>query len=219
MELEIETLFHVSVTVSALVGLLLLLSWQLGRDYRALGWWGASFVLIAVGLLLLGLRGGIHHVLSIAIANGIIAIGAAMLWSGARVFDGRKAPLIAGLAGAVIWWIACLIPSFFGDINARTILISLILGIYNLLAAYELSRDRGEANHTWRRLATVLLGIHGLLFFVRIIFVLSSPLEEGLPGATSDWYLVLHYEVILYVVALGYVFLALAASRRQRATA
>ena len=216
MELEIETLFHVSVTVSALVGLLLLIAWQESRDHRALGWWGGSFLLIAIGLLLLGLRGGIHHVPSIAISNGLIAIGSAMLWGGARVYEGRKAPLIAGVAGAVIWWIACLIPSFYGDINARTILISLILGVYNLLAAYELSGNRGKVDQTWRWLATALLGIHGLLFFARIIFVLSSPLEEGLPGATSDWYLVLHYEVILYVVALGYVFLALS-HRGQRA--
>ena len=215
MKLEIETLFHVSVTVSALVGLLLLLAWREASDRRELGWWGAAFLLIAAGLLLLGLRGGIHHVLSIALANGIVALGAAMLWAGARAHRGRRPPLVAGVAGTIVWWIVCLIPGFYGDINARTILISAILGIYNLLAAYELSGDRGKGEGLWRWLAMILLGIHGLLFFVRIVFVLAAPLEEGLPGATSGWYLVLHYEVILYVIALGYVFLALSSGPRR----
>jgi hypothetical protein len=212
MTIEINTLYHVSVTVSALLGVLLLYSWWLTRQVQALAWWSVGFFLVAVGLGLLAARGGIHHIASIAIANAVVFLGAACFWTGARAFEGRR-PYLAGLAlGSLIWLVLCAIPAFYGSINARTLVASAILGVYALLAAYELWAGRAVPLLTrWPSIA--LLTFHGALFFVRDALVVMAPLEEGLPGATSVWFVLLHYEVILYEIALAFCFLAMAKER------
>lgn len=212
MTIEINTLFHVSVTVSALLGILLLYHWRTIPGVPALGWWGAGFLLVSIGLGLLAARGAVHHVLSIAVANAVIFLGAAFFWTGARVFDGRR-PYLAGLiVGSLVWSILCAIPTFYGSINARTLVASTTLGIYTLLAAYELWRGRAVPLLT-RWVTIALLTFHGALFFVRDALVLLAPLDEGLPGASSVWFVVLHYEVILYEIALAFCFFAMAKER------
>lgn len=218
MTIEVNTLYHLSVTISLLLGVLLLYSWRFGRTGPAIGYWGAGMFLVGVGFGLLGARGAVHHALSIAIANAVMLIAVALFWTGARVFDGRR-PHIAGLvAGAVIWLVACMVPAFYASINARTMLVSALLGGYTLAAAYELWRGQDMPLPT-RWPAIVLMGFHGLLFFARVALVATAPLDEGLPGASSAWYVVLHYEVILYEIALAFSFLAMAKERPARVIA
>ena len=213
VNIEVNTLYHVSVTVSALLGILLLYNWRFSRGVPAVAWWGAGMFFIAVGLALVAARGAIHPVLSIAAANAVILIGAALLWTGIRIFDGRKPHLIGLFGGPAIWLAACLIPAFYGSINARTILGSAILGIYTLTAAYDLWQGRAVPLLT-RWSAIGLLAFHGVLFFVRIVLVTFAPLDEGLlPGATSVWFMMLHYEVVLYEIALAFQLFAMAKER------
>ena len=217
MELEIKTLYQVSISVGVLIGLLFLIVWLQHRAVTALAWWGGAMVLVGVGLALIGLRGAIHHVQSIAIGNAVIAVAVAAIWTGARVLERRSVHWVGLFAGAVIWLAACLVPSFYGSINARTILISAILGAYTLLTAYEFWQRRG----VWlvsRQFAVAILIVHGLLFLLRIVFILASPMQEVLPGSQSGWYLFLVYETILYKIALGFALLAMAKDGATRRT-
>ena len=212
MTIEINTLFHLSVTVSVLLGLLLLYGWWISRTVPALAWWGAGMLLIGVGLALVAARLSIHHILSIALANATIFVGAGLIWTGCRVFDNRKLFWPVLVAGPAIWLVACLVPAFYGSINARAICAFTILGIYTLTGAYELWKGRALPLLT-RWPTIVLLAVHGALFFVRIALVLMAPLQEGLPGQTSLWFVVLLYEVILYEIALSFSFFAMAKER------
>ena len=221
MQLEIKTLYLVSISVGVLIGLLLLAAWLQQRAVKALAWWGGAMVLVGVGLALIGARGMIHHVHSIAIGNALIALVVAAIWTGARVLERRSVHWVGLFAGAVIWLAACLIPAFYASINARTILISAILGVYTLLTAYEFWQRRGA----WlvsRQLAVALLVAHGALFLLRIPFTLVSPMQEALPGSFGGWYLFLVYETILYKIALGFALFAMAkdgAARRVQTAA
>jgi len=202
----------VSVTVSLLLGLLLLYNWWLHRDAPALGWWGAGFLLVGAGLGLLAARGAMHDLLSIMAANAVLFLGTAFWWTGARVFDGRKPHLALMGTGSVLWIVLYFIPAFYEAINTRVIVASSILGIYTLLTAFELWR--GRAVPLLARLpAVALLTFHGALFFVRIAFTLLAPLDEGLPGAGGGWFVVLHYEIILYEIALAFSLFAMAKER------
>jgi hypothetical protein len=212
MSVEINTLYHVSITVSLLLGLLLLYSWWLNRNVRALAWWGAGFALIGVGLALLAARGALHDLLSIMVANAALFLGAACFWTGARVFDGGKPHPALMAAGPVLWVVLYFIPAFYEAINTRVVVASSTLAVYTLLAAYELWRGRAVPLLT-RWPAIALLTFHGALFLVRIALTLLAPLEEGLPGATGGWFVFLHYEIILYEIALAFSFLAIAKER------
>jgi hypothetical protein len=160
----------------------------------------------------------IHHVQSIAIGNAVIAVAVAAIWTGARVLERRSVHWVGLFTGAVIWLAACLVPSFYGSINARTVLISAILGAYTLLTAYEFWQRRG----VWL-LAPVRRRAAGgarraLLLRMPL---LASPMR-GAAGLFGGWYLFLVYETILYKIALGFALLAMAkdgATRRPQPVA
>jgi hypothetical protein len=103
-------------------------------------------------------------------------------------------------------------PAFYGSITARTILISTILGVYTLLLAYELwSGSRQPTFVRW--VAVLLIAIEGAQFLLRDVFAALTPLEEALPGSSSGWYILLMYETIIYMIALGFLLLALAGEK------
>jgi hypothetical protein len=84
-----------------------------------------------------------------------------------------------------------------------------------LLTAYEFWQRRGA----WllsRQFAVALLVAHGVLFMLRIAFILVSPMGEALPGSLGGWYLFLVYETILYNIALGFALLAMAKDSSAR---
>lgn len=212
MSIEINTLYHLSVAISVLLGVLLFYGWAISRTLPALAWWGAGLVLVGVGLGLIAARNSVPPVLSIAIANAILFLGAGLVWTGTRIFDNRKLFWPALAAGPVIWLVACLVPAFYGSINFRAMGAFTVLGVYTLSGGYELWKGRGLPLVT-RWLAIALLSFHGALYFVRVALVLTSPLQEGLPGTTSTWFVLLLYEVILYEIALAFAFFAMAKER------
>ena len=71
MALDLPTLFIITVFVSAVAGLMLLLSWLQNRNVQALALWGAAFVMGSVGVALVFVRREIPDFWSIAIANAV----------------------------------------------------------------------------------------------------------------------------------------------------
>jgi hypothetical protein len=213
MTIDIDTLYHLSIAVSLLLGCLLLYGWFISPKVPALGWWGFGMLLIGVGFGLIAGRGTINDALSIVVANTLILLGAGFVWTGTRVFDNRAPFLPALFAGPMIWAAACAVPSFYGSINARATVVFALLGVYTFSGAVELWKGRALPLLT-RWPTIMLLGFHGLLFFVRLAFILVQPLEEGqLPGRSSFWFVILLYEVILYEIALAFSFFAMAKER------
>ena len=212
MGIDVHTLYYLSATISVLLGLLLIYSWRFSRSVPALGLWGAGMALIGVGLALIAARGLIHDILSIVVANAVISLAAAVIWSGTRVFDGNKVPRLAVVAGPVVWIAACAVPAFYASINARAILTFSILATYTFAGAFELWRGRALPLVT-RWPAIVLLAFHGFLQLVRIALVVVAPLQEGLPGATSGWFAAILFEAVLYEIALAFAFFAMARER------
>jgi hypothetical protein len=123
MALEIKTLYLVSISVGVLIGLLLLIAWLQQRSLTALAWWGGAMVLVGVGLALIGARGLIHHVHSIAIGNALIALAVAAIWTDSAcraqsvlVRTVRRPYLARGLPGPILLWLdQCAHDPDFGD--------------------------------------------------------------------------------------------------------
>jgi hypothetical protein len=214
--IELKTLYLVSVCVTALLGFLLLFVWSQHPTLEALWWWAAAEFALAVGLGLLGLRETIHHVPSIALANAVIALSAALFWTGARVLERRKPDYRWLFAGSVIWLIACLIPQFYGSINARTELMAVILAVYTWLLAWELWKTRRERDKI--RLALIaIVAIQGALFLARVPAVIWAPVPDALPGVGSAWYTLHQFEIVLYKIAIAVLFIVLAVGRKPAA--
>ena len=117
---------------------------------------------------------------SIQAANGLMLLGYGLLWTGARVFEGRRPVPLSIVAGTLIWIAACQFDAFRQSVPARVVLASTLIGIYSLAFVYELWRGRHDGLVSrWPVMAIAL--IHMFMFPVRAPYVLSLPfpLEQG----------------------------------------
>lgn len=181
---------------------LLLLSWAQRRDLAPLGLWGMAFALGAAGTILIATRGQIPDYLSIIVANGLIAAGYGAVWSGARLFDGRRPLVGAALAGVAVWLLAMLIPAIYQNPPARSVVMVSIGIVYSLATVTELWRSRDDGLPS-RWPAIILLIAHALALPSRIPLV-----AQGLGVAHADINLLVFvtFEAMLLAMAGAYLF-------------
>jgi diguanylate cyclase (GGDEF)-like protein len=214
MNLDINTLFLVTIYVEAILGLLLLFAWVQNTQITAVAWWGCAHLLRAGSVVLFGMYGNVSEAISIDLANAILLLSFAITWTGARVFDGRPALPMYVVAGPVAWLIVAHLPSF-ADIQLRVLVASGIVTTYTWLAAYEFWRGRNEPLVS-RWPAIFMLFAHGSLFLLR------TPLADVLPWSPTNtdvfdsvWLTVLSFEALLFTIAIAFIFLAMAKERTE----
>src|SRR5258707_14365882 len=106
-DLDVNTLFMVTMHIEIMLGLLLFFAWAQNFSKRALAWWGSAHLMRATSILLLGLYGTVPDSLSIDFANAVLFGSFALTWCGARVFDRRKPEPADALRGGAGWLLAC----------------------------------------------------------------------------------------------------------------
>src|SRR6202030_41849 len=90
MNLDVNTLFLVTIYVEAILGLLLLFAWVQNTAIYAVAWWGFAYLLRAASIMLFGKYGSVSDLISIDLANAILFTAFAVTWTGARVVDHRQ---------------------------------------------------------------------------------------------------------------------------------
>jgi diguanylate cyclase (GGDEF)-like protein len=214
MNLDVNTLFLVTIYVEAILGLLLLFAWVQNSSIRAVAWWGFAHLLRASSIMLFGMYGSVPDIISIDLANAILFTAFAFTWTGARIFDGRKVSPIGLVAGAAIWLIACRFPVIASAWDVRFLLSSGIVTTYTWLTAYEFWRGRSEPLVS-RWPAIFMLFAHGALFLLR------TPLGSMLPWSPTNqvfesvWLTVLSFEALLFTIAIAFILLAMAKERTE----
>jgi hypothetical protein len=136
MNLDVNTLFMVTIYVEAILGLLLLFAWAQNTQISAVAWWGFAHLLRAGSVTLFGMYGNVSDAITIDLANAVLLLSFAITWSGARVFDGRPPLPMYIAAGPIAWVIVAHLPSFSGDLATRLLLSSGIITCYIWLTAY-----------------------------------------------------------------------------------
>jgi diguanylate cyclase (GGDEF)-like protein len=214
MNLDVNTLFMVTIYVEAILGLLLLFAWVQNSSIHAVAWWGFADLMRAGSVVLFGLYGSIPDVISIDLANAILFCSFAMTWTGARLFDGRKPLPLGFIAGAVLWLVVCRLPGVMEMTDLRILLSSGIVAAYTWLTAYEFWRGRSEPLVS-RWPAIFMLFAHGALFLLR------TPLSRMLPWSPTNevfgsvWLTVLSFEALLFTIAIAFILLAMAKERTE----
>ncbi|MGZ8295529.1 MAG: hypothetical protein ACXWVG_21060, partial [Telluria sp.] len=166
MDLDVNTLFLVTMYVEIMLGLLLFFAWAQNFSKRALAWWGSAHLLRAVSIMLLGMYGTAPDSVSIDLANAVLFGSFALTWCGARVFDQRNPEPALALVGVAIWLLACRLQVFTTTVELRVLVGSGIMTGYTWAAAYEFWRGRDEGLVS-RWPAIFMLFAHGALFLLR----------------------------------------------------
>jgi diguanylate cyclase (GGDEF)-like protein len=220
-DLDVNTLFMVTMHVEIMLGLLLFFAWAQNFSKTALAWWGSSHLMRACSIMLFGMHGSIPEWASIDLANAVLFGSFALTWSGARVFDRRTAEPVWCAVGVIIWLLACRLPQFSASIELRALVGSFIVTSYTWLAAYEFWRGRDEALVS-RWPAIFMLFAHGALFLLRTPLGAMFHISPASVFSQSAWLELLSVEALLFTISIAFILLAMAKERteyRHRAAA
>jgi len=215
MNLDVNTLFLVTIYVEAILGLLLLFAWVQNTSIHAVAWWGFADLLRAASVALFGMFGSVSDLISIDLANALLFTAFALTWTGARVFDHRKPRPILLFGGAALWLVSSHVPIFASSWDLRVLLSSGIIAAYTWAAAYEFWRGRSEPLVS-RWPAIFMLFAHGALYLLRTPFGAMLPwLPTSNEVFESVWLTVLSFEALLFTIAIAFILLAMAKERTE----
>jgi len=215
MNLDVNTLFLVTIYVEAILGLLLLFAWAQNTAITAVAWWGFAHLLRAGSVTLFGLYGSVSDLISIDLANVVLFTSFAVTWTGARVFDNRKPQPILLFAGAAVWLVASRIPGFTDAFEVRVLLASGIITAYTWGTAFEFWRGRSEPLVS-RWPAIFMLFAHGSLYLLRTPLGAMLPwIPKGNQIFESVWLTVLSFEGLLFTISIAFILLAMAKERTE----
>jgi diguanylate cyclase (GGDEF)-like protein len=214
MNLDVNTLFMVTIYVEAILGLLLLFAWVQNTSIYAVAWWGFAHLLRAASVMLFGMYGSAPDLISIDLANALLFTAFAVTWTGARVFDGRPVEPVYMVTGAVIWLLVCRLPVLSDAVAARALIASGIITAYTWLTAFEFWRGRAEPLVS-RWPAIFMLFAHGSLFLLRTPLVTLLPWASGNHMYNSVWLTVLSFEALLFTISIAFILLAMAKERTE----
>ncbi len=110
MDLDVNTLFMVTIYVESILGLLLLFAWVQNTAITAVAWWGFAHLIRAASVVLFGMYGSAPDLITIDLANALLFTSFAVVWTGARLFDGKPVEPVYLVTGAVLWLLVCRLP-------------------------------------------------------------------------------------------------------------
>ncbi len=213
MNLDVNTLFLVTIYVEAILGLLLLFAWVQNTAIHAVAWWGFADLMRAASIMLFGKYGSVSDLISIDLANVLLFTAFAVTWTGARVFDHRKPQWILLFAGAALWLVLYRIPAVQNSWDLRMLISSGIITAYTWATAYEFWRGRSEPLVS-RWPAIFMFFAHGALYLLRTPFgAMLAPVDNQL--FASVWITVLSFEALLFTIAIAFILLAMAKERTE----
>jgi diguanylate cyclase (GGDEF)-like protein len=215
MNLDVNTLFLVTIYVEAILGLLLLFAWVQNTAITAVAWWGFAHLLRAVSVMLFGLFGSVSDLISIDLANTLLFTAFALTWTGARVFDHRRPLPVLLFGGAALWLVVSRLPGFASSWDLRVLTSCGIITAYTWATAYEFWRGRSEPLVS-RWPAIFMLFAHGALYLLRTPFGAMLPWSPtGSQVFDSVWMTVLSFEALLFTIAIAFILLAMAKERTE----
>lgn len=214
MELDVRTMFVVTISVTAILGMLLIFAWYQHRKIEALAWWGGAHIVASIAVWMIGARGNIAPFWSIEVSNALLFLAGGMTWTGARLFDGNRMSLIGLIGGALAWTLASQTAGFMNTPTGPVIFSAMIVSAYTFATALEFWRGRSESLLS-RLPLIVMLSMHGVLYLVRIPLTLLAPVQANEPFFSSAWFGVIGLESLLYMIATAFILLAMAKERTE----
>ncbi len=216
LQLHVPTLLVVLLIVNLTLGCFCVLSWYGRTDRRIYVWLSASGLVSMLGSFFLLMRGNSPDWVSIGLAQALLITSSGLLWTAVRVFEGRS-PLRPWIfAGAGIWTLLCLFPTFYDEPANRVVAASLIIAIYFTCLTAELVRGYRNEPSRSRIIACALATAHTLACLARLSLVYSADLPAWPTDQASN---TIGFFVIESIVVLVGIVLTLTTMERDRAEA
>lgn len=216
MHLDTRTISFIIVATAALLGLAMLIEWLRDRTNKRYVLWAAGNGSLALGWLLLTMRGMIPDFLSIVVANTLIALCHALLLNGVQRFLGiRRNGLVSGGIVAAVFAGQALWVAIESPVSVRIAYVPSLLSLHSFLTAWYLLRsDDKKIVFQRRATALVFLGLGATYVGVAASFAVPreaiSALFDPSTGVT-----ILFLAVLMGVIGWSLGFLSMVSARRN----
>jgi len=213
MQLDMPTISAVAISVTAILGVVLVFAWSLERTSILTGWWGLALLIMSGGIVIAVIAVRQNNADLHAFGQSWMILSAALMWMAVRRFEGRRLhPFLVG-----VWPVAFLIAQFvglFASFDARLIAACAILAVLSFAAASELVRDRSEPLGSRWPAAILLIGT-GVGYLSWLPLTLTMPIREAGLLFTSSWFPTVVLIATLGRIALSFVVLAMEKERQE----
>lgn len=167
-----QTLWTWIVLSEALFALLLGIVWNLRRTEQALAYWAVGGLCLALGALGVSLRGRVPELLSIPLANLLIALSWSLRWAGLRHFAGQPLRRLGLLAPPLLLGLLFLLRDPIGlETWARVALLAAVGGGYALAMIADAWRAQRDERLVMRR---IVIGVSLLTVIGEALIILLS---------------------------------------------
>jgi diguanylate cyclase (GGDEF)-like protein len=211
MLLDVRTLYVATAAVAVSLGLVQLLACVTQRFPSWVAWWGASNLMVGVGVLLLSQRGLVPDWMSILLSNLLMVVGYCLLLAGIRRFAVRRVhwPLYAAVSVSAVLLVGFLWP-LAADFRQRAALIAGLACLCDLCIAADALRAGTRERLLSARVVGGLFGVTAALFGVRALGMLADlgGYPEALPAEAPSAFLGLTAVMLLPVRNMALVLMA-----------
>ncbi len=213
MHLDMLTMSAVNITVTAILGAVLVFTWARERESPFVGWWGLAQLVLAAGVLIATVASLMNDANLVTLGTASMIFSAALKWKAARQFEYRHVPTPMLLAAPVAFLLA-VHSGFLPTFDDRLILVCTFLAAFDLAAAVELARGHQERLKS-RWPAVILLVTTAVSYFSWLPLILSTPIREAVLVFASSWFPGVILLTVLLRVALSFLVLAMAKERQE----
>jgi diguanylate cyclase (GGDEF)-like protein len=212
MHLDMQTMSAVNVTVTAILGGVLLFTWARERDSGFVGWWGLALLIMSAGVILTAFPVGLHADL-FHLGLATIALADAIKWKAAQEFALGHARILLILLGPVGFLVA-LQSGYLDSFDQELGVLCTILAVYNFAAAGSLAGVTDEQLPS-RWPAVSLLVVTGLGYLSWLPLNLAMPIGEVQWVGLSMWFPSIILLTLLLRITLAFIVLSMAKERQE----
>lgn len=210
MALDLPTLLLVAVVLSIVAAVACLTTWFQHRDEAALLW--------MAGVPILGILGALARALlpilpAIVIGNVAVLLAGSAFWAACRALRRLDVGPMPFLVPPAVWVVACGVPAFQADLNARVALISLMSGAQLACGLGELWAD-GHARLPAQRALAGVAGVHAALLLVRAV---AATVAWNDQTASAGSFALVTLGSLVFVLLLSLTMVVLVKDRASRA--
>ena len=215
MNLDINTLFLVTIYVEAILGLLLLFAWIQNLQIRAVAWWGCAHLMRAGSIVLFGMYGSVSQAISIDLANALLFLvlrrdldrraRVRRPQAAAAVDRGRTAGVAGRLSAAGLRRPSSSSASCSRPASSRP------------TRGSRPTNSGAGANEPLvsRWPAIFMLFAHGSMFLLRTPLAAMLPWSPTSQVFESVWLTVLSFEALMFTISIAFILLAMAKERTE----
>jgi hypothetical protein len=168
--IDIRTLSVVASIISLVLCICMIYIFSTRKTYSGFTQWTIAAILYSFGMVFMGLRGILPDFISIIVANTLIIAGCASIACGLELFTNSTRRMWLFISLIVSMLLLFLYFTYYSpDINARIIVISVIITIFYGYSAYLVHRHVPHLINDRNRFLVVVFSVQALWSVLRVI--------------------------------------------------